>query len=46
VTSDKQVVRALCEWTEPTDLELISSIQSLDEPGKAEDGALRRQKDR
>lgn len=42
VTPDKKVVWALREWTEPADLGPASSLQLLDEPGKAEDGDLQR----
>ena len=41
VTPAKKVVWALREWTEP-DLGPASSIQLLDEPGKAENRDLQR----
>ena len=41
VTPQKKVVWALREWTDP-DLGPASSIQLLDEPGKAENGDLQR----
>jgi len=42
VTPDKKVVWALRSWDGATDLGPASSIQLLDEPGKAENGDLQR----
>lgn len=42
VTPDKKVVWALQSWTDPADLGPATSLQLLDEPGKAENGDLQR----
>jgi hypothetical protein len=42
VTPEKKVVWALRAWTAPADLGPATSIQLLDEPGKAEDGDQQR----
>lgn len=42
VTPEKKIVWALSAWGDPVDLGPASSIQLLDEPGKAENGDLQR----
>ena len=42
VTRDKQIVWALRSWSDPADLGPATTIQILDEPGKAENGDLLR----